>query len=148
MARFEKGKSCNPKGRPRGSRNVTSTRLRDKLDGDLDQLIEVVRDAALRGDMRAQKLIFERLLPIPKDEAIQISEALPAVNTAKDAVQFGAVILRSVAKGEITPTQANVLMQVVDVYLKACDITELSRKVEELEGMKQFIQDNLPAKRK
>jgi hypothetical protein len=148
MARFEKGQSGNPKGRPKGSRNQMTTLLKDKLDKDLDRLIDVARDKALAGDMRALKLLFERILPTPKDEPIQISEALPPLTSAQDAVAYMAVILRSVSLGEITPSQANNLAQVVDLFLRAHQAVDLETRIERLEECEGFIKENLPKKPK
>jgi Family of unknown function (DUF5681) len=51
--RFKPGKSGNPDGRPRGSRNVTTVALETLLDGQATALTQKAIDLALTGDMAA-----------------------------------------------------------------------------------------------
>jgi len=62
MAKFLKGCSGNPAGRPVGSKNK-STQFRELLEDDLPALISVLRNKALEGDMNAMRLLLERLVP-------------------------------------------------------------------------------------
>tara|TARA_A100001015_G_scaffold132744_1_gene147278 strand:+ start:417 stop:710 length:294 start_codon:yes stop_codon:yes gene_type:complete len=60
MAKFTKGQSGNPAGRPVGSKNK-STQFRELLEDDLPALVSVLRDKAPEGDMNAMRLLLERL---------------------------------------------------------------------------------------
>jgi hypothetical protein len=62
MAKFLKGCSGNPAGRPVGSKNK-STQFKELLEDDLPALVSVLRDKALEGDMNAMRLLLERLVP-------------------------------------------------------------------------------------
>ncbi|MDA7749480.1 DUF5681 domain-containing protein [Litoricola sp.] len=62
MAKFLKGCSGNPAGRPVGSKNKC-TQFRELLEDDLPALVSVLRDKALEGDMNAMRLLLERLVP-------------------------------------------------------------------------------------
>ena len=62
MTKFAKGQSGNPAGRPKGSKNK-STRFMELLEDDLPDLIAVLREKALDGDMNAMRLLLERLVP-------------------------------------------------------------------------------------
>ena len=62
MAKFLKGCSGNPAGRPLGSKNKC-TQFRELLEDDLPALVSVLRDKALDGDMNAMRLVLERLVP-------------------------------------------------------------------------------------
>ena len=62
MAKFVKGCSGNPAGRPVGSKNKC-TQFRELLEDDLPALVSVLRDKALEGDMNAMRLLLERLVP-------------------------------------------------------------------------------------
>ena len=70
MARFAKGQSGNPAGRPVGSRNKC-TQFRELLADDLPALVSVLRDKALEGDMNAMRLLLERL--VPKVQVVDMS---------------------------------------------------------------------------
>ena len=62
MAKFIKGHSGNPAGRPTGSKNK-GTQFRELLEDDLPALASVLRTKALEGDMNAMRLLLERLVP-------------------------------------------------------------------------------------
>lgn len=56
---FQPGQSGNPAGRPKGSSNKQLAMLRDAVE----QVLPLVLQRALDGDVDAQKLILERGLP-------------------------------------------------------------------------------------
>ena len=62
MAKFIKGQSGNPAGRPIGSKNKCA-QFRELLQDDLPALVLVLRDKALDGDMSAMRLLLEWLVP-------------------------------------------------------------------------------------
>jgi len=70
---FAKGKSGNPLGRPKGSKNK-STLLREAMQQKADRLLsrkvpkvlEVVIAAAIAGDMSAAKMILDRAVPVKR----------------------------------------------------------------------------------
>ena len=70
MAKFLKGCSGNPAGRPLGSKNEC-TQFRELLEDDLPALVSVLRDNALDGDMNAMRLVLERL--VPKVQVVDMS---------------------------------------------------------------------------
>jgi hypothetical protein len=134
MARFEKGQSGNPRGRPRGSSNKMAALMKEALNDDIARLVEVARDAALAGDMRAMKLVFERVWPISKDSPIELSEELPNIATPKDAVDYAATVIRGVSRGEISPSQARDLIDVVEGYIRAFDVADHADRLDALEA--------------
>ncbi len=84
--RFRPGKSGNPKGRPAGAETSFERILEQELDrlveGDPSlgdegriprrrRLVRALLDAIERGDGRAAKLIFDRILPPTKRGAMQ-----------------------------------------------------------------------------
>ena len=70
MPKFTKGQSGNPAGRPIGSKNK-STQFRELLEDDLPELVSVLREKALEGDMNAMRLLLERL--VPKVQVVDMS---------------------------------------------------------------------------
>ena len=79
---FQKGKSGNPLGRPKGSKNK-STILREAMLAKTDRMLSkevpkvlmVVLEAAKNGDMSAAKMILDRAVPVKKAGADD--DALP-----------------------------------------------------------------------
>lgn len=70
---FPKGKSGNPRGRPKGSKNST-TILKEALKQDFDKalqkdfskIMKAIVDKAKEGDMVAAKMILDRVVPVTK----------------------------------------------------------------------------------
>lgn len=76
--RFKKGKSANPRGRPKGTKNkltVLNEALRnrsvDYMIKHLEPILKAVAQKAEEGDMTAAKLILDRVLPVYK--AIEVN---------------------------------------------------------------------------
>jgi len=82
-ARFRKGQSGNPSGRPRGARNKTTLAVEALLDGEAEVLTRKAIERAKDGDSVALRLCLERILPPRKDRPV--SFALPKIESAADA---------------------------------------------------------------
>jgi hypothetical protein len=130
---FRKGRSGNPDGRPKGSRNVTTVALQSLLDGQATALTQKAIDLALIGDMAALRLCLDRILPPRKDRPLTFN--FPAITNAAEAANTMSAILAAVASGEITPTEASEIGKLVDSYVRAVEATELAARIERLERM-------------
>ena len=70
---FPVGKSGNPRGRPKGSKNK-ATILREAMQNKADKMLsaqvpkvlKVVIEAAIAGDMQAAKMVLDRAVPVQK----------------------------------------------------------------------------------
>ena len=62
-------------------------------------------ESLLEGDGLALRLCMERIAPAPKDQPISFS--LSSMQSASDASQAAADVLRAVSDGEVTPIEAN-----------------------------------------
>jgi hypothetical protein len=138
MAKFGRGKSGNPKGRAKGSRN-RATLLADQLfedklfsdDNKAAALIDKAIQMAESGDTACMRLVFERIAPARKDRPVYF--ALPAMKEGKDAVTASAAIVSAVAVGELTPSEAAELSKVVDSYARTLQTVELEDRLTKLE---------------
>ena len=131
--RFRKGRSGNPAGRPRGSRNTATLAVEAMLDGEAEALTRKAIDLALAGDTVALKLCLERIYPARKDRAV--SFPLPPITSARDAADIAAAIAQAVAAGHLTPSEAAELGKVIEIYVKAYQTAELddrNARVEQL----------------
>lgn len=131
--KFKPGKSGNPKGRPKGSRNKTTMAVQALLDGESEALTRVVIEKALDGDSVALRLCLERICPAPKDRAIP-SDAIklpPLKNNNLDAIS--AKIVRAVAAGKITPAEGQSLAALLEAHRRMVETTDLEKRVAQLE---------------
>ena len=60
-SRFQKGRSGNPNGRPKGSRNAATLACEALLDGEAEALTRKAIEMALGGDTVALRLCLERI---------------------------------------------------------------------------------------
>ena len=79
---FEKGRSGNPTGRPRGSTNRATKSAAVMLDGEAEALTRKAVELALAGDTVALRLCLERLLPPRRSRRVAFD--LPTIQTAAD----------------------------------------------------------------
>ena len=131
MAKFTKGRSGNPSGKPKGCRNATTILFDELLKDNAKELIEKTIEMAKDGDGPALRLCIERLAPARKDRPVWFD--LPEMNEAKDAVNASAAIVAAVADGDLTPSEAAELSKVVDGYARTLQAAEFEERISKLE---------------
>ena len=131
MARFEKGLSGNPAGKPKGASDKR-TALRDLLAPHAEELVSKAVEMALKGDTTALRICIDRIIPSVKatDCPIRID------NLAGPLVNQGQVILEAVSAGAITPDEAVALMQIVMAQARIIETTELEKRIGALEAIR------------
>src|SRR6266700_889628 len=128
---FERGKSGNPRGRPKGHRNKATMALEELLDGEAEGLTRTVIGKALEGDMAALRLCLDRLLPPRRERPITFD--LPKIESAKDAQAASSAILAACAAGDLSPGEATAVMDLVSTYVRTLEATELEARLSALE---------------
>src|ERR671934_52706 len=123
---FQKGRSGNPAGRPRGSRNKTTVLMQSLLDGEAEAIGRKVIEMAKGGDMAAIRVCMDRLAPARRGAAISCE--LPPVETRGGAVAAMAAIIAAVAAGDLTPAEAASLARVIDRYMFARSLAEYEER--------------------
>src|SRR5438309_422222 len=96
---FEPGRSGNPNGRPRGSRNAVTVAVENLLEGEAEALTRKAVQMALGGDVVALRLCLERICPPKKGSPVAFP--LRPIYTARDAADALADVAAAVATGEI-----------------------------------------------
>jgi hypothetical protein len=128
---FKKGQSGNPAGCRSGSRHKATIIAQALLDGEAEGLTRRVIEQALAGDVMCLRICLERLVPPRKDSPVLVS--LPEVKTAKDIATVTGALLQAVASGTITPSEAQALTGLVDMYRKAVETADLEQRISSLE---------------
>ena len=129
--RFKPGKSGNPAGKPKGSRNAATRAMEALLDGESEALTRKAIELAKDGDMQALRLCLDRILPPRKDRPLTF--ALPAIAGTNDAAAAMSSILAAVSSGDATPGEAAEVSKLIDSYVRAVEATELHERITRLE---------------
>jgi hypothetical protein len=130
--RWQKGQSGNPRGCARGSRHKATLAAEALLDGEAQALTRKCIEMAKAGDTIALRLCLERIVPPRKDRPV--SFAMPEIASADDASQAMGSILRAIAAGDVTPSEASDIARLVEAYVKTLEIREIERRLAALEG--------------
>ena len=128
---FEKGRSGNPKGRPKGSRNASTLAAEALLDGDAEALTKKAINLALEGDLAAIRLCLERILPARRERPISFE--LPALQTPKDAVAATAAIAEAVSDGTLLPSEAETMSRLVQTFAAAIELHDHEERISRIE---------------
>ena len=119
---FEKGRSGNPAGRRRGSRNRATLAAAVPLEGESEALTRKAVELALAGDPVALRLCIERILPVCRERAVRL--ALPAIEGASDVSAAANAVTSALARGALTPGEAERIAIVVETFARAIDTTK------------------------
>jgi len=113
MAKFKKGVSGNPDGRPKGIADKR-TELAKLLLPHAEALVAKAVELALAGDPQALRLCIERLIPRATNETLVIQ--LPELNMAKNnaTTEICTNVLSTLSGKEIGFDQAKNLIAVLD----------------------------------
>ena len=139
MAKFKKGVSGNPTGRPKGSRTLATIRT-DELfeqmlfgeDRKADAIIAKTISMAEEGDTACIRLCLDRIAPPRKDRPVCFT--LPEMREARDALNASMAIVSGVASGDLTPSEASELAKVVESYTRTLQAVAFEERLAKLEG--------------
>ena len=129
--RFKPGQSGNPSGRPKGARHRTTVAIEALLEGEGEALTRKAIDLAKAGDMQALRLCMDRLAPPRRDSPVAFD--LPEMKTVSDAVLAMGALVKAVAEGDLTPTEAAELTRMVQAFAKIIETAEFEERIRRLE---------------
>ena len=127
MAKFTKGKSGNPAGRPK----TEAALIRKELLKHQAEVVTVLLEKMREGDGMALKMIMDRIIPTLKPMMPAIQLELKADSLAGKAEQ----ILTATAQGDISPDQGATMIQALANIGKIIETTELTERIEKLEAL-------------
>ncbi|AMJ61983.1 DUF5681 domain-containing protein [Bosea sp. PAMC 26642] len=121
-------------GKPKGARHKTTLAIEKLLDDEAETLTRKAIELAKAGDMQALRLCMDRLAPARKDRPVSFE--LPPIDSVDDLPKATQALMTAVACGDLTPSEAAELGKLVDAHVKAIEVTDLSRRLDALEGAK------------
>jgi len=126
---FKKGKSGNPKGRPKGIKDRRVVH-REFLESHAKDLMQKAVDLALEGDGTALRLCLERVVPAIKsrDEPVDIGGLEGSLT--EQATQ----IMAAMASGELSPEEARSMLQALSSVARVTELDELDQRIKVLEA--------------
>ena len=119
---FVKGRSGNPTGRRYGSRNKKTLAAAVLLDGEAEALTRKAVELALAGDQTALRLCIERILPPCRERPVRFT--LPPIESSEDISAAMNAVTAALARGIITPGEAERIANVVDTFARAIATTK------------------------
>lgn len=131
MPKFEKGKSGNPTGKPKGTRHRATQAAEVLLDGEAERLTRKAIELALDGDTTALKLTLDRIIPPRKDRTVRLE--LPEIARVSDLPTVTGYLAQAVSNGHITPLEAGELSKLILAHISAIAATDLEERINNLE---------------
>jgi hypothetical protein len=133
---FAKGNPGGP-GRPRSlSRKAV---VLDELGaGVSEQVLQMIVDKALAGDLRAADMLLSRVWPTRRGRPIEI-DATP-VKDFPDLVPAVTDVMNAVLAGEMTPREGHDVSALLQTQCRAIEMVEFERRLVEVE--KKWEQQN------
>jgi hypothetical protein len=129
---FQPGKSENPHGRARGSRNRATLIAEALLDDRAEELVRLAIESARNGDAFALRLCVERIIAPRRVERVRF--AMPPLARPEDAPKALAAIAAAVAKGDLAPGEVAALSALVDHFVHALETQELEHRLQAVEA--------------
>jgi hypothetical protein len=128
---FQKGRSGNPNGKPKGAFNKTTIIAMSLLEGEAEALVRKVVQLALEGDPSCLRICLERLVPVKKDAPIRID--IPDIAAVADLPKLFAAITARLREGGITPSETVTLIDLADAFRKSLELVDLGSRLSALE---------------
>jgi hypothetical protein len=127
---FKKGRSGNPKGRPRGSLNRATLAAQQLFEGEAEAVARKAVEMALAGDGAAMRLVLERLVPPRRSPCVSLD--LGPTDDAQGVSDAQGRLLTAVADGEIAADEALKVGQMLEARRAAIETADLAAEVKSI----------------
>lgn len=129
MARFKKGTSGNPKGKPTGTKDKR-TELRELLKPHAEDLISMAVSKALEGDSTALRLCLDRIIPPVKAVSLPVQSEVITTGTLTEQMQS---IYQATVAGKIGTDEAAALVSILQGQARVQELVEIEKRMDALE---------------
>lgn len=128
MARFTRGKSGNPAGKPKGTTDWRS-KLRKQIEDAAPDLIDRLIAEAEGGDVSAIKLLLDKVLPNIKPQSLPVNIEI----TAGDEAGRAEAVLSAMMQGQLSPDQGTELIAAIRALCQIKEVSDLEQRITALE---------------
>jgi hypothetical protein len=118
------------KGRPVGSRNKATLLLKEMMEGEAPAVGRKLIELVQKGVMPAIKIYMDRVYPLQRERPVALD--LPKIVTADDLRAAHATVVKEMALGNITPTEAERVTNVLEFRRKSIETEDLARGLAEV----------------
>jgi len=128
---FEPG-NTQGRGRPKGSRNKAKSPVQELLEEYSMPLMRKCIVMAGQGDMRAMQIVMDRILPVRRGAFIGVG--LPRIKTVQDVAKAAAQVMRSIARGKITPADGEKVMNTLEIQSRILEEATFEIRIDKLDA--------------
>lgn len=107
----------------------TFNRMQEKINGELDELLDVLISNAKSGDTSALIYLLNRRMPPDSPIYFKIGKII----TLEDAYKALGEVSEGLGNGQLTPSEAKALRDNLLAFLSASQLAEVSRKIDAIE---------------
>ena len=129
---FAHGQSGNPAGKPRGARNKVTVAIESLMGKYGEQVAARMVKRAADGDVGAARLILDRIAPVRRGRPVRLK--LPNIEGAVSVMAAQASLLNEVARGNLTPEEAESVSAMLGAYLKTVETVDIDRRLRDVEN--------------
>ena len=127
---FLPGKSGNPNGRPKGSKNKTAQFAKARLEEAQEAIVLEWINMALDGNPSAMKSCIDRLYPCSRSTPDGFE--LPPIQTIDDIQTALACLTDALARGDTDTETAGQLIKLIQLHRESFESSELAAELAEL----------------
>jgi len=127
---FLPGKSGNPNGRPKGSKNKTAQFAKGRLEEAQEDIVREWINMALDGNPSAMKSCIDRLFPCPRSTPDGFE--MPPIQTIDDIQTALACLTDALARGDTDTETASQLIKLIQLHRESFESSELAAELAEL----------------
>ena len=126
---FEKGKSGNPSGKPKGQ--TPKGLFREQVNAALPSIVQGLIEAAQAGDVQAASIILSKVIPNLKATSDPVDILTPGTATLADR---GMAVLGAATTGKLGPDDALTIMSLLTSQAKLVEQSEMLQRLEKIEA--------------
>ncbi len=133
---FEKGKSGNPGGKPKGQ--TPKGLFREQVNAALPSIVQSLIEAAQGGDTQAANIILSKVIPNlkPTSDPVRIQASQDA-----SLADRGMAVLAAATTGKLSADDAAAVMALLTAQAKLIEQNEVMQR---LEAVEQWLQKGKP----